>query len=168
MVRSVVNENQDNWDYVIPKICFAYRTAVHSTTNMTPFELLYGRIPKFPGDLIYQPDIPVIEFDQDSYAAKQRDVFWEIYDKMEKLREVNINRFKFNHDRKVKGGDFQVNDHVWVMNSQKKVGVSPKLSPKYVAPYLIIEKLQNLDYKLRRLDSQKKILVHRKQRTCQL
>jgi hypothetical protein len=69
--------------------------------------------------------MPVIDITNESYSAKQRDLFRSLYDKMEKQREVAINRFKFNHDRQVIGGEFQVNDHVWVMNSQKKVGVSP-------------------------------------------
>ena len=161
MVRSMINESQDNWDEVIPKVCFAYRTAVHATTKMTPFEMLYGRQPKFPGDLVYPPEIPIIELPPESYAEKQRQQFRLIYEKMEKQREVNIDRFKFNHDRKVRGGEFEIDDHVWVLNSQKKIGVCPKLSPKYVGPYQVVEKLNNLNYKVKRVDGKKKVLVHR-------
>ena len=46
MVRSLINENQDDWDEVVPKVCFTYRTATHATTKKTPFEMLYGRRPK--------------------------------------------------------------------------------------------------------------------------
>ena len=78
---------------------------------------------------------------------------------MEKQRDVNIDRFKFNYDRKVRGGEFEVNDYVWVLNSQ--VGLSPKLTPKYIGPYLVIEKLQDLIYKVKRVEGRKGILVHR-------
>ena len=84
MVRCVINENQDNWDEVIPKVLFAYNTAVHATTKMSPFELLYGRKPKFPSDLMFEPEVPVIEIAPESYAAKQKEQFQKIYEKMEK------------------------------------------------------------------------------------
>jgi hypothetical protein len=123
--------------------------------------MLYGRKPKFPGDLVFQPEIPIFDFSAESYAERQRQQFKVIYEKMKKQRDVNIDRFKFNYDRRVRGGEFEVNDFVWVLNSQRKVGLSPKLTPKYVGPYLVIEKLQNLIYKVKRVDGRKGILVHR-------
>ena len=67
-----------------------------------------------------------------------------IYEKKEKQRDVNIYPFKFNNDHKVRGGEFEVNDYVWVLNS------------------FVIEKLQNLNYKVKRADGKKKILIHNK------
>ena len=62
----------------------------------------------------------------------------------------------------MRGGEFEVNDHVWVLNSQRKIRISPKLTPKYVGPkYVVVENMQNLNYKIRRIDGKKKILVHR-------
>lgn len=52
MISSFVDENQKNWDVLLPFLAFAYNTAKHETTNCTPFELLYGRKPKIPLDLI--------------------------------------------------------------------------------------------------------------------
>lgn len=56
MLTSYVNEKQDNWDELLPNLAFAYNTAVHSATKMFPFQLLYGRIPKVPSDLIFEQD----------------------------------------------------------------------------------------------------------------
>ena len=36
-----------DWDKLIPFATFAYNTSVHSTTNFTPLELVYGRIAMF-------------------------------------------------------------------------------------------------------------------------
>jgi len=44
------NEHKDNWDLFISPVLFAYRTLKQSTTQMTPFYLLYGRQARFPVD----------------------------------------------------------------------------------------------------------------------
>ena len=36
-----------DWDKLIPFATFAYNTSVHSTTNFTPLEFVYGRIAMF-------------------------------------------------------------------------------------------------------------------------
>ena len=37
-----------DWDKLVPFATFTYNTLVHSATNFTPFELVYGRIARFP------------------------------------------------------------------------------------------------------------------------
>ena len=46
-------QKQDNWDQKFDKLSFAYNTAVHAVTTFSPFELIFGRIPKLPIDLEY-------------------------------------------------------------------------------------------------------------------
>lgn len=52
MLRCFINDNHSNWDELLSSLCFAYNTSVHSTTNTTPFEVLFGRKPKLPLDLV--------------------------------------------------------------------------------------------------------------------
>ena len=53
MLSSVIADNQKNWDVLLQKLAFAYRTSVHKTTGFTPFEMVYGRRPKIPSDLVF-------------------------------------------------------------------------------------------------------------------
>ena len=46
-----VSEHHGDWDLFIPYALFAYRTAVQSSTNETPFYLRYGRDPRLPIDV---------------------------------------------------------------------------------------------------------------------
>ena len=39
MLGKVVQANQKNWDNQLPKVLFAYRTAVHESNKFTPFHL---------------------------------------------------------------------------------------------------------------------------------
>ena len=42
------SEKLADWDRLVPFAIFTYNTSVHSATNYTPFELVYGRIVRFP------------------------------------------------------------------------------------------------------------------------
>ena len=53
MIRAHVAEDQENWDLGLAQLCFAYNTSVHETTGLTPFEVMFGRNPTIPIDLIY-------------------------------------------------------------------------------------------------------------------
>jgi transposase InsO family protein len=53
MIAAYLNERKDDWDDKLAALQFAYNTSVHATTNCSPFELVYGRIPKLPIDLIF-------------------------------------------------------------------------------------------------------------------
>jgi hypothetical protein len=53
MLSANADANQTNWDLYLPLVLFAYRTSQQSTTQASPFELLYGREPHLPADLDY-------------------------------------------------------------------------------------------------------------------
>ena len=50
MLAKYGEENQRDWDLKVPIALFGYRTAVQSSTGVSPFELLYGREPRTPAD----------------------------------------------------------------------------------------------------------------------
>ncbi|CAF1034793.1 unnamed protein product, partial [Brachionus calyciflorus] len=55
MIKSHIDDNQIKWDENLQKYAHAYNSSVHETPRHTPFELMFGRKPKIPIDLIY-PD----------------------------------------------------------------------------------------------------------------
>ena len=54
-IAVVVNHQQTDWPCHIPLILLAYRTARHSSTLISPAELLYGRLLNLPADLARDP-----------------------------------------------------------------------------------------------------------------
>ena len=42
MLRAYVQQQHD-WEQYLPLVLFAYRTAVHASTGVSPFELMFGR-----------------------------------------------------------------------------------------------------------------------------
>ena len=51
MLASFVSENQKDWDEYIFLLMMAYRAAVHETTKVSPYEMMFGRTINLPIDL---------------------------------------------------------------------------------------------------------------------
>ena len=47
MLRSYV-ESEPDWERYLPLVLYAYRTAKHASTGVSPFYLMFGRQPKLP------------------------------------------------------------------------------------------------------------------------
>ncbi len=52
MLRKVVRTHPNQWDRYLPALLFAYRELPNASTGFSPFELLFGRRPRGPVDLL--------------------------------------------------------------------------------------------------------------------
>ena len=52
LLRTIIQKNLMSWEDCFPFIEFAYNRSVHSTTNMPPFEIVYGFNPLTQLDLL--------------------------------------------------------------------------------------------------------------------
>ena len=50
MIMCFINELQNDWTEYLQDVVFSYNTSAHLTTGITPFKLMYGRIPKLSND----------------------------------------------------------------------------------------------------------------------
>ena len=46
LMRTYVDREPADWERYLPLVLFTYRTAVHASTEILPFELMYGRQPQ--------------------------------------------------------------------------------------------------------------------------
>ena len=51
------------WEECLPHVEFSYNRAVHSTTKVSPFQVVYGFNPKAPIDLLPLPTTERVNFD---------------------------------------------------------------------------------------------------------
>ncbi|GJY38338.1 RNA-directed DNA polymerase [Tanacetum coccineum] len=56
LLRSLIRDNTKQWDLILPQAEFAYNRSVNRTTGKSPFEVVYGRNPITPLDLVPVPD----------------------------------------------------------------------------------------------------------------
>jgi hypothetical protein len=70
MLRAILKTNLKLWEECLPHIEFAYNRSVHSTTKVSPFQVVYGFNPRAHIDLLPLPHSETTYFD-----ASQRSEF---------------------------------------------------------------------------------------------
>ena len=61
MLAMTTDEQGEDWESHLAKVCFAYNTSKHASTGFSPFYMMYGRKAKIPIDIIYgTPDMPSV------------------------------------------------------------------------------------------------------------
>lgn len=136
----LVGNTHDDWDRMLPHIMRAVRGMPHSITKETPNCLTYGREPRIPDQLAYH--IPVDHYQsQDSYAA-------------ELLGHLTVARNIVSETVWVRTYDkddtllYKEDDLVWLQNTRRRKGESPKLQAKFVGPYAVQTCYKNHTYEI--------------------
>jgi hypothetical protein len=161
MLANYVNEQKNNWDDYLPLLQLAYNTAVHSSHKYTPFELQFGRDPKLPLDLMSQRAKIELYFTPDSYATMLQNELPNVYKQVKQNIELSVKPNKIRHDRTVRAAVFKVNEYCWVLDTAKLKGVSKKLSHRWKGPYIVVEVIDDANYKVKLVQGKKTITVNK-------
>ena len=73
----MIKKNLREWEECLPHVEFAYNRAVHSTTQLCPFEVVYGFKPLTPLDLLPLPLHERIDME----ASKRADYVRKIHER---------------------------------------------------------------------------------------
>ena len=132
-----LNKETNDWDEQLPFAVFAYRQAMHSSTGHSPFYLLYGRDPMLPDDLMYQPkELPVCPEGYVEQTQQRLIVAWQTARQMAAARASEDKR---RIDKKARPQALKIGDLVAVRKPHNTPGVAKKLSPRFNAPYRVVE-----------------------------
>jgi hypothetical protein len=77
LLRTMIKKNLREWEDCLPHVEFAYNRVVHSTTQLCPFEVVYGLKPITPLDLLPLPLHERVNME----ASKRGDFLHKIHDK---------------------------------------------------------------------------------------
>ena len=145
MIASFVDNDNRSWDKQLPDFRFAYNTAVHSLTHVSPAFLNFGREPRLAKSLkVKEEDTPSIT----PLAAED----WE--DRVKRilaLRDLVTHNLDISSDRQAKYYNqkrrdvrFNIKDVVWrklhVLSSATDYSTR-KLATKYEGPFKVVKVL---------------------------
>ena len=131
MIRCFIEENLEDWDELLAPLAFAYNTAVHSTTKVSPFEMVYGRKPRLPIDLIFPTEVEFkAELEPEDFVLEKQEAMKRVFEFVALAREGSIQRQKFLHDRQIRGNNLKLLDRVFLKNDKPRVCVSKKKKVK--------------------------------------
>jgi hypothetical protein len=119
-------------DELLPYAAFSYNTKTHSSTNYTPFEVVFGRQANVPLSLHRKPD-PVYSYEDVVMDIRQKNqLTWSIArENSGKSKE----KTKLQYDKTAKETEYKVGDYVYL----KKEARSSKLDNLWRGPYKVVE-----------------------------
>lgn len=145
MLRACVIDFEGSWDQHLPLIEFAYNNSYQASIQMAPFEALYGR----------KCRSPIGWFETGEQKLLGPDLVQCAVDKVKLIRErlqTAQSRQKSYADHRRKELEFQEGDLVFLRVSPFKgvmrFGKKGKLSPRYVGPFQILQRVGSRAYEL--------------------
>ena len=135
-----------SWDRHLPLMEFAYNNSYQSSIEMVPYEALYGRKCRTP---LCWDEVGEVKFSSPEIVQVTTNNVKVIRDRL----KIAQDRQKSYADNRMRDLKFQVGDQVFMRISPWK-GVlrfekKGKLSPRYMGPYEIVERIGEVVYILR-------------------
>ena len=160
MLAKVVKENQKDWDSHIPSVLLAYRTAIHESTNFTPFHLTFGRSPNLPLDLMLGriTDNQVMGYPQ--FVQKLQQTLKSSFILVQQHLKAAHARRKRLYDQRSQDTKFHTGELVWLFVPAVKTGRTRKLASLWRGPYTVLDKVSAVTYRIQLIGSCKTLVVH--------
>ena len=149
MLWKFCQQNPKNWVDSLDMVMLAYRTAVHSSTNFSPFFLDKGRLPRLPLDVILgvAPGTRAGEHygeEAQNLYDQMRKIFLFVEDTLQTKHVSSKQRY----DSKAKVQTFQVGSYVYVWKPVPQGCTYKKFYDHYRGPFRIVEQITAHTYKI--------------------
>ncbi|KAD5317429.1 hypothetical protein E3N88_17375 [Mikania micrantha] len=145
MLRSCVIDFGGNWDTHIPLVEFSYNNSYHTSINAAPFEALYGQKCRSP---LCWTEIGDSQLTGQDVIQEKTDKIFKIKERLKAARD----RQKNYADNRRKPLEFQIGDKVLLKVSPWRgiirFGKRGKLSPRYIGPFKVVERIGSVAYRL--------------------
>ena len=146
-ITALSKNDPRNWERVLPAALFASRTSINSSTGFSPFELIFGREPNTPLDLLFQLPQPHTEFRAyEDYATELRNRLQRAFEWARENLSRSVRRQRLLYSGKVRS--FLPGAKVWLFTPKFKAGQRRKFRIKWTGPWIVKRKLNDVTYLL--------------------
>ncbi|CAG2186283.1 unnamed protein product [Mytilus edulis] len=163
MISKYVRTDQRDWDRWIDFVAMAYNSTPHQSTEISPFRMIFGEEMRMPLDVILAEEL----CENGSELVSEHDHVMKLQDKLKTIHEIArvslgtaAKRQKRQYDKNVKRLDYSEGDLVRRYQPRTAKGVKKKLSRFWTGPWVIVEKLSNVLYKIKHSPNSTPVIIH--------
>ena len=138
---------EDDWERYLPLVLYVYCTAQHSSTGVSPFQLMFGRSPQS------SPFQSPTAFDPNTYSAQLQAKLASLQDLVHSTIAAAAQQQKVQYDKHSHVRSFVPGDPVWL-----SIPTSGKLQPRWQGNWEVVEIKNSVDIKVS--DGNKTKVVH--------
>ncbi|KAI3739893.1 hypothetical protein L2E82_30305 [Cichorium intybus] len=153
-IKKRLGKAKGNWVEELPSVLWSYRVTPRTSTQETPFSLVYGSEAMLPPELSIT-SLRVSAFSTEKTEEDLRHNL-DLLEERRELASVRQARYKSNteryYNRRVKGRAFKVGDLVLRKNEVSHAQPRGKLGPTWEGPYKVVEAHQNGAYVLETME----------------
>lgn len=150
MLRTLPLKEKHKWPEQIQTLTFAYNATVHETTGYAPFQLMFGRIPRLPVDVMFRQVLhDSVVVDHGTYLKSLMSYLHEAAEIARRHSEKEQRKQANGYNKKVRGTCLDIGDRVLVANKGERG--KRKLADKWdPVVYTVVDRnLQTHTYKLK-------------------
>nr|GEV75917.1 RNA-directed DNA polymerase [Tanacetum cinerariifolium] len=146
LLRSLIGDNAKQWDLILPQAEFAYNRSINRTTCKSPFEVVFGRNPITPLDLVSVPEVG--RFSEE--GADQSEHIKELHRSVQEQIIRHNKQYKEHADKRRKHVLYREGDLVWIHLRKERfsAGRFGKLKPRGDGPFRVLKKINDDAYKM--------------------
>jgi len=159
MISKVIAENQRDWPLWVPYVTFCYNATTHSATHFPPFFIFTGRLPLWNIDLVL-PDTEVTNLKLPEYAAGVVNRLNEASKLVRSHLQAAAQTSSRWYNNKAKVKTFKPGDIVRIYYPRRYVGRSPKWQSYYSTVGQVVERLNDVTYRVASKQWKKNKVIH--------
>ena len=162
MLMAMLDEQTDRWDEYLDFCMMAYRSSIHVSTGHTPFELMFGREMRIPIDVMMgermEDELPENSYSQ--FVGDLRRHLVQAYHDVRKNLQAAQRRQKDTFDKGVCHMSYKPGDLVLRYSPQLKPGEAKKFHRNWEGPYVVIDSVTEITYRIKKTGSKRSLVVH--------
>lgn len=151
MLSSFVSIHQKDWDTFISVLMMAYRSSIHESIGVSPCRMMYGREINLPVDLLFgKPSVETgTNKNVSEYISDIENVILSIHEFARDRLSFSSDVMKRLYDHKIHHKLYNPGDPVWYYQYQRKVGRNPKFQRPWHGPFVVVDRLNDVLYRIK-------------------
>ncbi|KAK7883916.1 hypothetical protein WMY93_027039 [Mugilogobius chulae] len=143
MLGTLAEQEKSHWKDFVKPLVHAYNCTKNDTTGFTPYELMFGRQPRLPIDLVFGLPMGTSSLNHSEYVQKLKAQLEKSYQLAAENAEKIMLKNKTRFDRKIIASELELGDRVLVRNVRLRG--KHKIADKWESDvYVVVKKSANL------------------------